>query len=287
MRLLIVGCGYVGTRVAQVYRDAWPDSHIYALTRNQARCQQLRSERIEPLVGNWLEPESLAGLPQVDHVLIAIPHREVADLGNESHVVGLQNFANAMAGNVGHWVYLSTTGVFGECNGLTVDETTPVSPTRPGPRIAVAAEQWLLETPLDVSPTILRLAGIYGPERLPMVAKVRAGEPLAVPIDGHLNLVHLEDIARVIVEMFTRRLRHRLYLLADQHPVRRETFYRELARQSGLSEPHFVAPETDDSMTRRATDKRVDASRIVGELGYRFRFPDYRAGLRHSLHRFT
>jgi nucleoside-diphosphate-sugar epimerase len=260
---------------------------VLALTRSEQRASELRGAGVEPVVGDWLEAASLEKLESLkcDHVLVAVPHRPVAELGAQTHVLGLSNLVERLRNTVEHWVYLSTTGVYGDCDNEVVDETTEVSPTRIGPEIAVAAEQWLLQQrqTLALNATTLRLAGIYGPGRVPLAAKLLAGEPLAVPREGHLNLVHVTDIARMILQILPQRMQHPLYLFSDGQPVLRETFYRELARLCGVDNPSFVDPEPGDSKARRATDKQVNPRRLVTETGFVYQFPNYQVGLASAL----
>ncbi|GAB5402671.1 MAG: SDR family oxidoreductase [Aureliella sp.] len=285
-RLLIVGCGYVGKRVAALATAAGYE--VFALTRGESRCSELRSAGCEPIVGSWHSPETLRGLHAVDKVLVAIPHREESELGEETHAVGLSQLRSAVEAQTSpgkvacRWIYLSTTGVFGECDGEVLNEDSPVSPTRIGPRIAVAAERWLAAN-LATDSTTIRLAGIYGPDRIPLAAKLRAGEPLSVPLSGYLNLVHVDDISQVVLHAFEHPLAGSTYLLSDGQPVMRREFYEELARLCGVSTPRFTEPAEGDAKSRRATSKRIDPSRIVAETGYHFSYPSYREGLPQSL----
>ena len=292
--VLIVGCGYVGEHVARLARDA--GATIFALTRSSARGEQLRAQGIAPVVGHWLEPQTLGRLPEVDWVLVSIPHRSDSTGAAPSrdlhpgdsqaaltHATGLRHLLAALPDGWRKLVYLSTTGVYGADSPSTVDELAPVAPTRIGPHMAHAAECWLAEQLPPQRYTILRLAGIYGPGRIPLAARLRQGEPLAVPREGHLNLVHVNDIARMILIVAGRTMQHPMYLFSDGQPVLRETFYQHLARLCGVSDPVFVAPDPNDSRARRAADKRVDPSLLVNETHFVYQFPDFRSGLGVSL----
>ena len=284
MRLLIVGCGYVGTELVRLLDNAW---EIFALTRSDVRAAELSQFGIRPIVGNWLGslPEPL---PKVDYVLVSVPHRPDEHWLGATHGRGLEFLLTRLPEGWQKLIYLSTTGVFGDCASQSVDEDTPVSPERIGPQIAVEAENWL-QTHYPSSTgdrqrfTVLRLAGIYGPGRIPLADRIRAGEPLAVPQDGFLNLVHVADIARMIERVLPLELNRNCYVFSDGHPVGRDEFYRYLARLCGVSEPRFVSPDASDARVRRATSKRVDPSRLIGETHFEFRFPDYQSGLIDAL----
>lgn len=302
MSLLIVGCGYVGKALAQhrlkrhEKNVGQTNSTVYALTRTDENAQALKQAGIHPLIGHWLVEESLPELPQdLTEILVAVPHREDAASGlpadsDQHHVQGLKlllkrlSQARASTKPLPKLVYLSTTGVFGESvSGARVDETTPVSPTRIGPRIAVAAEQWLLANTVakqsSWKSSILRLAGIYGPGRVPLLQKLKEGQPLAVPQEGSLNLIHIDDIIQAIGWLFNAELFEPLYQLSDGQPVRREEFYRYLSKIHGLSEPEFVEASPQESRARRSTDKLVDSSLFWNQSKLTPIHADYRSGL--------
>ncbi|MEZ6076448.1 MAG: NAD-dependent epimerase/dehydratase family protein [Pirellulaceae bacterium] len=299
-RWLIVGCGYVGAQVAR--RGCEAGHTVYALTRSQSRFPELKALGVQPCWGHWLEPHSLVNLPAIDRILVAVPHRaddtwlppgepigeQDVGLVERTHAVGLQSLLAAIPAGWKQLVYLSTTGVYGESSEGWVDEQTPVSPTRLGPRIAVTAEHWLTQNLANrlgsgQSFCTVRLAGIYGPGRIPLAERLRRGQPLAVPRDGYLNLVHVSDIARMVSALLGNSLQHSTYLFSDGQPVLRETFYRHLAELCGVPDPEFIEPDRRDPKARRATDKRVSPARILAETGFEFEFPDYRSGLAHAL----
>ena len=105
----------------------------------------------------------------------------------------------ALPSDTGRFIYISTTGVYGTAGGEWVDEETPPDPQRDGGRASLAAEQVLAAHPLGARSIILRLAGIYGPGRVPFLDKLRAGEPIPAPSAGYLNLIHVDDAAAVVV----------------------------------------------------------------------------------------
>ena len=280
--LLIVGCGYVGSELASLLAQDAAATRLYALTRGSSRFEVLQQMGVTPIQADWCDATSLheCSLPEEDAIVFSVPHREINEFGVESHVVGLKNVLNSLPCQPRRIVYLSTTGVYSDCDGSEVNEDTPVSPVRVGPQIAVHAENWLQDQLGAESLTILRLAGIYGPQRLPMLSKLQSGEPLDVPPDGCVNLIHVHDAARVIGFLTEQSLSRKLYVLSDGQPVRRRDFYLELARICGLPIPQFVesAPHQPGS-GRRATDKRICPNRILEESQLRLAFQCYRDGL--------
>ncbi|MFO0943467.1 MAG: NAD-dependent epimerase/dehydratase family protein [Pirellulales bacterium] len=317
MRLLIVGCGYVGKALAEHFlryslskNGSSPSENsrsplannelsICALTRSEANANVLRSCGINAHVGHWLDRSSLPELEQsFTHLLVAVPHR--ADSGcnldessDQFHVQGLINLRDWLSGgrfdiakpnnDLPKLVYLSTTGVYGQTGaGETVNECTPVEPNRVGPRIAVAAERWLLTNSDEWPSTVLRLAGIYGPGRIPLLEKLRSNEPLAVPSVGRLNLIHLDDIVAAIIWALRSPSAESLYVLSDRAPVLRQEFYSYLAKLHGLALPQFVEPAADDNRLKRSSDKIVDSTKFWKQSGLTPIHPDYTSGLAKS-----
>ncbi|HEY6564245.1 MAG TPA: NAD-dependent epimerase/dehydratase family protein, partial [Pirellulaceae bacterium] len=183
-------------------------------------------------------------------------------------------------------IYISTTGVYGPAGGEWVDETTPPNPQRDGGKASLAAEEILAAHPLGRRSIILRLAGIYGPDRIPYIDKLLAGESLAVPSAGWLNLIHVDDAAAIVVAIDQWASQNPItdgpvmFCVSDGHPVIRGDYYREVARLIGAAELHFVEPDPTSPPAQRArSDKRVSNHKLLNTLPYQFLYPDYHVGL--------
>lgn len=294
MSLLIVGCGYVGRElVRHVHQDvSYSGQAIYALTRTKQRAAELESWGVYPLVGDWLIEDSLPKLPDIQRIVVSVPHRAVDDGDAKQASEDTQVHVRGLC-HIRQWlrrsgmdelhvplVYLSTTGVYGSTDsGQIIDEHWPVSPTRIGPKMAVAAEQWLLDHQSDWPSTTLRLAGIYGPGRIPLLRSLQDGLPIAVSRTGYLNLVHVTDAARAILWAMKHPGKNSVLLVADGQPVLREEFYRYLAQLCGTPEPKFTEPDPNSNKALRATDKRIDSSLFWRLSGLSPVYPNYQAGL--------
>ena len=106
------------------------------------------------------------------------PLDSIAQAGNsieEVYAGGVRNVLAALPHDTGRFIYISTTGVYGPADGDWVDEETPPDPRRDGGRASLAAEQVLAAHPLGQRGVILRLAGIYGPGRVPFLDKLAGG----------------------------------------------------------------------------------------------------------------
>ena len=285
MSKLIFGCGYLGTRVARIWRAA--GETVHAATRSSDHVAQLASQGVLPFMANVCNPNSLADVPLADVLLYSVGYdRQSPQSIEQVYAQGLQNVLNALPRTVTRVIYISTTGVYGPAGGEWVDEQTLPAPERDGGKASLAAEQALAAHPIGKRSIILRLAGIYGPNRIPYIDKLRAGESLAVPSEGWLNLIHVDDAAAIVVAIDKWAAEHpfdsgpEVFCVSDGHPVVRADYYREVARFIGAAEPHFVAPDPNSPAAQRArSDRRISNRKLLETLDYNFRYPDYRAGL--------
>ena len=282
MAKLVVGCGYLGRRVAALWRQHDPD--VFVVTRSTDRARELSQDGYQPLVGDITQPESLPQLPAADTALFAVGFDRTAGYAiDEVYVTGLRNTLEAV-GDIGRWVHISSTGVYSQNTGEWVDETSVTQPARPGGRASLQAEQLLAASSLAERVMILRLAGIYGPGRVPNRQALQAGEPIQSPSRGYLNLIHVDDAAQIVVAAATQLTPPQLMLVADGSPVLRQTYYEMVATLLGAPAPTFATPDPDAPATARAAaDKRVCNDRLMASLEYQFRYPSYREGLRSIL----
>lgn len=276
---LIFGCGYLGSRVAARWRDA--GERFAVVTRSPTRAAQFKAQGYEPIVADVTDPDSLHSLPAVQTVLFAVGRDRAADKSlEEVYVGGLAHVLAALPESVERFIYISSTGVYGPNAGDWVDEQSPCQPLREGGRACLAAEQILKTHPLGERSIILRLAGIYGPGRIPLAEKLKAGEPIPAPAEGFLNLIHVDDAAEVVLAAEARAPLPSCYCVADGHPAVRRDYYAELAEQLDAPPPTFVDPPASSPAAQRAaSDKRVRNKRMLEELSVTLRYPSYRQGL--------
>jgi nucleoside-diphosphate-sugar epimerase len=282
MAKLIFGCGYLGERVAQRWRDNGED--IAVVTRSEARQRELKQRGYSANIADITQPGTLRELPVAETVLFSVGcDRSGNALIEQVYAVGLRNVLAALPAGTKRIIYISTTGVFGPGHGEWVDEQTPPDPRRDGGRASLAAEEVLTAHSLGKNSVVLRLAGIYGPGRIPFIDKLRAGDPIPAPIGGHLNLIHVDDAATAVIaaaQLKELDVGPRVYCVSDGHPVERGDFYREVARQIGAQPPTFVPPDAGSPRAMRAeSNRRVRNTRMLSELGVKLKYDNYRAGL--------
>jgi nucleoside-diphosphate-sugar epimerase len=234
-----------------------------------------------------MEPVTLQNLPEIETVLYAVGFDRTSGLSQrEVYVTGLRNALEALAHRVRHWIYISSTSVYGQQNGEWIDETSPTEPTRENGQVCREAELLIEEyfpaTDENRRSNILRLAGIYGPGRLlRRLTDLKAGLPITGDPEGWLNLIHVDDAAETVLACEERGERGAVYLISDDQPVRRRDYYALLAELAGVPLPAFerdVSPRHAEGLGKRCSNRKIHR-----DLGLELRYPSIRQGLPHAL----
>lgn len=279
MTKLIFGCGYLGQRVAVLWKAAGERVHV--VTRSSERAREFDAAGYFPVVADIADPASLKNLPPADSVLFAVGFDRTAGRSmHEVYVDGLRNVLDALPGHVGRLIYISSTGVYGQTDGDWVDEESPCRPEREGGRACLAAEELLKQHAHGDRAIILRLAGIYGPGRIPRRDDLVAGRPIAAAQRGFLNLIHVDDAAQIVLAAEQSTRAPRTYVVSDGQPVERGEYYAELARLLHAPAPQFTPlPADSPAASRAGSDKRICTDRLRSELSFTLTYPSYREGL--------
>jgi len=298
MSKLIVGCGYLGRRMAARWVEEGHEA--FATTRSPERAEEWKKgtglicrngpkgashkapSPFSPVVADVTRPETLSALPKAETVLYAVGFDRTSGASrHQVYAEGLRAVLDALDPAVTRRIiFISSTGVYGDPGGQWVDEDSPCRPESDGGRAFLAGEQILARHPLGERSITLRMAGIYGPGRVPKAEELRAGKPVAVAAGGSVNLIHVDDAAAAVVAAEARAEPPRLFLVSDGHPVERREFYTHLAEVLGCAQPRFVEPPPEQrKIGRGGGDKRVRNRRMLEELGVRLAYPTYREGL--------
>lgn len=288
MRTLVIGCGYLGQRVAAIWKARGDE--VYVLTRSIDRAERFDQQGYLPIVGDVLQSETLKGLPTVDTTLYAVGFDRTATATKRAvYVDGLKNVLDELVGRCGRFIYVSSTSVYGQDSGEFVDESSPTEPREENGRICLDAETLVREGASSTrhsslvtcpwSAIVLRLAGIYGPARLiARVEQLRSGQPLLGNPQAWLNLIHVDDAAQAVLAAEIRGLPGATYLVSDNRPLHREGFYSAVAEQIGAPVPTFETLAAD-SVERIRFNKRCVNRRLKEELLVDLRYPTINEGL--------
>lgn len=282
---LILGCGYLGRRVAQRWLDA--GDRVIAVTRSPERAAELADAGMRTIVDDVRSPSrellrwAQGGIEEVDTALVAVGFDRSGDTKIEEVYTGAVRTGLSLSPiHLRRFIYISTTGVYGDAGGDWVDEQTEPDPQRDGAKASLAAERLLLSSPLGSRAVVLRLAGIYGPGRVPFLDLLREEKPIPAIETGWLNLIHVDDAASAVLAAADRNSPPQLVCVSDGDPPQRGDYYAEVARRIGAPAPTFTAPPADSPRAARAaSDKRVRNALLADELGVALRYPSYREGL--------
>lgn len=277
-RRLVIGSGYLGLRIARLW--AATGDRVWASTRG-TRTSSLRQAGVEPVVVDVTVP-CVARLPAVDTVLFAVGRDRAADASmRDIYEHGLARVLEALPASVRQLIYISTTGVYGQDDGTWVDESSPCEPSREGGRACLAAEALLRDSGHIPQRTVLRMAGLYGPGRVPHSAAILSGAPVPGAADAFLNLVHVDDAARAVVAAAALPECDGVdcYLVSDGVPLTRGTYVERVARYVGAAVPAFAGGS--------GLGKRVCNARMRTRLGVALEYASIEEGLasvpRHTI----
>jgi nucleoside-diphosphate-sugar epimerase len=279
MRVLIAGCGYAGLPLgAELVRQG---HEVFGLRRSAT--EPLRAAGITPLAGDITQPQSLAHLPRnFDWVVnCAASSGGTAEDYRRLYLDGNRNLLAWLADAPPQkFVYTSSTSVYAQNDGSWVTEQSPAEPEAATARVLVEAENVLRAAARRHFPAvILRVAGIYGPGRGHLFQQFLRGE---ARIEGEgarfLNMIHRDDLVRVITAALAGGVPGEIYHAADNEPVTQLAFFEWLAAQLKQPLPPKVAADTEAGRKRGVTNKRVSNAKLRAELDCRLQYPDFRAG---------
>lgn len=288
-RVLIVGCGDVGLRVARGLRGR---VRLLALTSQAQRVPELRAQGITPLQGNLDDPRSLARLAGLGHrvVHLAPPDGEPAqqwwrDLRTQALLRALRQRSGPAS-----LVYASTSGVYGDCQGALVGEARAVQPRTPRAQRRVDAERQLrfFGRGTGARVHILRVPGIYAPDRsggTPRERLLKGTPVLRAEDDVYTNHIHADDLARAVQAALWRGLPQRITNANDDTALKMGDYFDLAADLYGLPRPPRVARAGAQDqlplvlLSFMSESRRLDNARLKRELRLRLHHPTVREGL--------
>lgn len=289
MRVLIVGCGYVGLPLGQELVSQGHD--VFGLRRSADADDELEAADITPLQADITKFEALNRLPRgFDWVVncAASGGGGVEDY-RRLYLEGTRNLIEWLrASPPQQYVYTSSTSVYGQDDGSFVTEFDPATPPIETGRVLVETENLLRVEAAEKNfpAAILRVAGIYGPGRGFWFKQFLQDE---ARIEGKgerfLNMIHRDDVAGGIIAALKHGKPGRIYNAVDDEPVRQLDFFSWLADQLNKGLPPSVAVDSNAIKKRGVTNKRVSNGRLKQELGCHLKYPTFREGYAKEIQR--
>jgi nucleoside-diphosphate-sugar epimerase len=278
-KILIVGFGDVGARLAAMLTNRY---RVLALVRKSDRADLARSLGVIPVFGDLDDPHSLrrlAGMADIVCHFAPPPLRGTEDSRTRHLLVALHQNRAAMLPQ--RLVYISTTGVYGDCGGDWIDETRNVQPSTDRAIRRVHAEsllrQWGIRSSVKIS--ILRAPGIYASDRLP-IDRLQKGTPALVDADDvFTNHIHADDLARAALVAITRALPNRVYNIVDDSDMKMGDYFDVVADHFKLARAPRVSREVAATVISAPMlsfmneSRRISNQRLKRELRFRFNYP--------------
>ena len=278
LRVLLIGCGDIALRTAALLRGR---VRLYGLTRRPENVARFREHGVVGIVADLDRGASLRRLRAAPYAVLhfAPPPPEGRDDPRTRHLIASLSSAQIIPQR---FVYVSTSGVYGDCAGARVDETRPRRAQTPRARRRVAAEDmlrtWAARNAVTLA--ILRVPGIYAEGRLPL-ERVRHGTPvLAAADDVYTNHVHADDLARAVVAALFRGRANRAYNVTDDGELKMGNWFDAVADAYRLPRPprigwdeaeRRIAPQLLSFMNE---SRRLANRRMKLELRVALRYPE-------------
>lgn len=284
-RLVIFGCGYVGSAVARAALEA--GARVEALTRNAEKAAALRSAGLaKVVVADLATPDWHGQIEGGPDFVVNTVSSGGPDQYRRSYIGGMQSilaWAAAGKSSVGTIVYTSSTSVYPQGGGAVIDETAEAPGATPNGAIIRESELLLQNAPAAARARwfVLRLAGIYGPGRHHLLDQLREGVATLNGSGSHrLNLAHRDDIVTAILACLQApaTVGSGVFNVADTAPARRSEVVEWLAGQLKVSSPPFDGTATSRRAGAPMPDRIISSAKIQRELGWAPRYLDYRVG---------
>jgi nucleoside-diphosphate-sugar epimerase len=286
--LLLVGCGDIALRAAPLLRVHY---RLLGLCRRPENFDRLRLCGITPVFGDLDNPKSLDKLAGVAHAVLHLApplNHGKRDIRTTNLLVALTKRSTMKRIILPQrFIYISTSGVYGNCNGALIDETYPINPrTERSLRRADAEIQtrnWGLRNHVRVS--ILRVPGIYAADRLPLV-RLREGAPMLLPDeDCYTNCIHADDLVRIIFAALRHAKPGRIYHACDDSRLKMGEYFDLIADRIGIPRPPRVARATANEhisvgmLSYTEESRQLMNMRIKNELHVNLRYPTVAEGI--------
>jgi len=277
-RILIVGCGKIGLRVANLLSTS---HEVWGLSRSTQDAGNEKSHHIQFITADVCKPESLtAQLPEnLDYLIYCVAPTERTETAYQNlYLTGLQNIVSALPDQepLKRIYFVSSTSVYHQDDHSLVDETSSTSPSSFSGRVLLEAEAFCKQLPIPS--TVIRFSGIYGSARSRLIEQVKTHKAQLSTHSRLTNRIHEDDcvgfIQHLVHQDILGKPNEPMYVASDNESIDLNEVIKFLA--SGLK-VELESKPTDDAEKRRAGNKRCSNQKML-DSGYQLHFPSYREG---------
>jgi nucleoside-diphosphate-sugar epimerase len=286
-KVFIAGCGYIGERIARAYQESGAD--VTCMVRSAEHGSRLEAAGFTTVVSALDDPAALPALDLTGSILFYLvppPGGGIADSRARNFIDQISE-----AGKPAKIVYMSATSVYSGAGGVVVTEESPTSPDSAMGKRRLDAETAFLAygAGMDVPVVILRVSGIYGPGRLPLM-QISQGQPLLNEDEsGPSNRIHADDLAAVCIAAAARGKGSEIFNVSDGNPSSMTSYFNACADALGLPRQRQVTRDEarqvmSPLMFSYVSQSRViDNRRMIDRLGVKLRYASLAEGLAASL----
>lgn len=277
-RVLIVGCGYIGTVLAEKLARF---AEVLAVTSSDERHTRLKSIGARPIIADVQNKDWLNGLPRSADVIvntISSGGRDYRAIYWQSNRDLLEKYSSKPPKQM---IYTSSTSVYAQTDGSIVTEEDEAEPSSPMREVLLETERMLLDDKNFPSIAILRLGGIYGPDRHALLDDLRGGVQF-FPEDPNrwINQIHRDDAVAAILHVLKLDVKREVYNVVDDEPVRYATCLKWLAKQVEVEPPVFDPGALAQRKRRGPKPHRKISNAKLKATGWSPTYPSFREGFK-------
>ena len=292
--ITIIGCGFIGKKLIQrlLQNSAINPNQITAIVKSKESQSVLNDSEIQSLtldLDNMSSelPEALKNKPDILYYFAPPPPKGDYDTRAKQFLQSLTTNTDAQPQKI---VLISTTGVYGNCHGQWIDESTPLNPQVARAKRRVDAEQQFQTYCQDhsIPMVILRVSGIYGAGKLPL-KRIKARTPIVREEDSPFsNRIHADDLTEICYHAGLDDSIEGIFNCADGHPTTMYDYFMRVAHSLQLPEPPAISLEqartklSQGMLSYMDESRRIDNKKLLDAFPMTLKYPDLESGLNES-----
>ncbi len=284
MRILIIGCGYIGSALGQKLISQ--GHKVIGVVQSEKSALVIRNLGIEPCIADCTTKEGTEQACQEGADVVIFSMSSKGGDYRKTYVDGMRYILAALQNNPPHtFFYTSSTSVYAQTDGQWVTESSPTEPLHESGKLLLETEKLLREAARErFRAFILRLSGIYGPGRHALLDKLRTGIE-TLPGDGNywVNQIHRDDVVEAIhflMKLEARNSKLEIFNVSDNSPILHHEYAAWLCQKLGRPLPRYLGGENISHRRGKEAsqpDRRI-SNHALCELGWKPRYPSYQKG---------